>query len=112
MRKPTRFYSNKQEKSVAKAVDGKQTLNSGATPFQKGDIQTKSFLIECKTKTELSKSMTIQKEWITKNKEEAFAMRKPYSALVFNFGPDSENYYIIDQKLFNLLQNYLEEDTQ
>lgn len=33
MIKPTRFYSNRQEKSVAKAVSGKQTANSGATPF-------------------------------------------------------------------------------
>lgn len=29
--RPTRFYSNKQEKKVAKAVGGKQTANSGAT---------------------------------------------------------------------------------
>lgn len=29
--KPTRWYSNKQEKKVAKAVGGRQTANSGAT---------------------------------------------------------------------------------
>lgn len=27
-------------------------------------------------------------------------MGKPYSALVFNFGPNQENYYIIDEDLF------------
>lgn len=35
MNKPTRFntryYSNKQEKAVAKTLEGKQTANSGAT---------------------------------------------------------------------------------
>lgn len=30
--KPTRWYSSKQEKDVAKAVGGRQTPNSGATP--------------------------------------------------------------------------------
>lgn len=29
----TRYYSNKQEKSVAKAVGGRKTANSGATAF-------------------------------------------------------------------------------
>lgn len=33
--RPTRFYSNKQEKQVAKAVGGRKTANSGATPFVK-----------------------------------------------------------------------------
>ena len=34
-KKSTRYFSNKHEKSVAKAVGGKKTANSGATPFQK-----------------------------------------------------------------------------
>lgn len=33
MKRPTRFYSNQQEKKVAKAVGGKQVSNSGATAF-------------------------------------------------------------------------------
>lgn len=33
MNRPTRFYSSRQEKAVAKAVGGKQTSNSGATDF-------------------------------------------------------------------------------
>lgn len=33
MNKPTRYYSNKQEKHIAKSVKGKQTSNSGATAF-------------------------------------------------------------------------------
>ena len=101
--KPTRFYSSKQEKKVAKVLNGKKVANSGATAFEKGDVTTDLFLLECKTCAEEKKSFSIKKDWIEKNKEEAFSMGKSYSALVFNFGPDSENYYVIDEKLFKLL---------
>ena len=107
--KPTRFYSKKQEKKVASAVSGKQTANSGATLFQKGDVITKDFLIEAKTVTSEQKSFTIKKEWIAKNEEEAFAMGKPYSALVFDFG-DGVQHYVINEKLFQMLINYIKED--
>lgn len=107
MIKPTRFYSKRQEKKVAKAVKGVQTPNSGATPFRKGDVVSKLFLIEAKTVTSERKSFTVKKEWFTKNREEAFAMNKPYSAVVFDFG-DGEQHYVIDEKLFQLLIEYLE----
>ena len=110
MNRPTRFFSKAQETTVAKAVGGKRTANSGATPFSKGDVRTDKFLIECKTCVEEKKSFTIKKEWIDKNKEEAFAMNKPYSAIVFNFGPDTENHYIINEKLFKELQALLESE--
>ena len=110
MNKPTRFYSKNQENTVAKAVGGKRTANSGATPFSKGDVRTDKFLIECKTCVTEKKSFAIKKEWIDKNKEEAFAMNKPYSAIVFNFGPDTENHYIINEKLFKRLQALLEDE--
>lgn len=109
MNKPTRFYSNRQEKKVATAVKGKKTANSGATPFSKGDVVTELFLLECKTKTSPSNSMTVKKEWIEKNAEEAFAMNRPYSAVVLDFG-DGTNYYLIDEKLFKRLNEYLRGD--
>ena len=108
-KKCTRYYSAKQEKQVAKAVNGKQTANSGATAFSKGDVKNDLFLIECKTCMEDKQSFSIKKEWLEKNKEEAFAVGKDYSALAFNFGPNSKNYYVIDEKLFKLLNNYLRE---
>lgn len=107
MNKPTRFYSNQQERKVAKAVNGKQTANSGATLFQKGDVITSDFLIEAKTVTKEQKTFTLKKEWFAKNEEEAFAMGKPYSAIVFDFG-DGEQHYVINQKLFSMLLEYLE----
>ena len=107
--KSTRYYSDKQEKQVVKAIGGKQVSNSGATAFDKGDIKTKDFLIEAKTITRVKDSVSIKKTWLIKNKEEAFAMNRPYSALAFNFGPDEPNYYIIDEKLFKELVRMLEE---
>ena len=109
MTRPTRWYSNKQEKQIAKAVGGKQVANSGATTFNKGDITTDMFLIEAKTCTKEQSTFTIRKEWLKKNQEEAFAMGKPYSALAFDFG-DGEQNYVISEKLFKKLQNFLENE--
>lgn len=100
---PTRHYSVKQEKQVASKFNGDRTLNSGATPYQKGDVMLENFLLECKTKVKPSESITIQKEWLDKNEKEALFMGKPYSALVFNFGPSETNYYVIDEYLFETL---------
>lgn len=99
--RPTRFYSNKQEKAVAKAVGGRKVINSGATSFDKGDVITADFLIECKTTTATNKaSFSIKQEWLTKNKEEAFAVGKHHNALAFQFGEGQPNYYVIDEKQF------------
>ena len=68
--RPTRFYSARQEKAVAKAVGGKKVANSGATAFYKGDVMTDKVLFECKTCTKEQKTFTIKREWIDKNREE------------------------------------------
>lgn len=107
--RPTRFYSNRQEQQVAKAIGGKQTSNSGATSFIKGDVNTNSFLLECKTCVKPQKTFTVHKEWFDKNKVEAFAMGKDYSAVVFDFG-DGEQHYVIDEKLFKKLLKILEDE--
>lgn len=107
-KKPTRSYSSVQEKAVAKETNGNRTVNSGATPFQKGDVVSDDFLIECKTKTKDSESITVQKEWLDKNEKEALFMGKRYSAVAINFGPGQDNYYIIDKYLFQELKEYLE----
>lgn len=108
--RPTRFYSNRQEKHVAKALGGKKVANSGATPFNKGDVTTGQWLIECKTCTREQKTFTLRKEWIDKNRQEAFAMRKPYTAIAIDFG-DGEQHYLINEALFKQLKDYMEEQT-
>jgi hypothetical protein len=106
-KKSTRFYSSKQEKHVAKSLSGKQVANSGATAFNKGDVTTDEWLIECKTKCNTAKSFSIKKEWLLKNREEMFAMGKSYNALVFDFG-DGDNYYVLDEKTFLMMKEALE----
>jgi hypothetical protein len=102
----TRKYSNKQETHIAKTLNSHKQANSGATLFRKGDVAGDNFLIECKTAVKEQKSFTIQKEWITKNEEEAFAMGKLHSFVAFNFGGlgNNDNFYIINEKEF---KNYI-----
>ena len=105
----TRFFSHKQEKQIAKAVGGKLQANSGATLFSKGDIKTDDWLFEAKTCMKEQEQFTIKREWLEKLKQESFAMHKEYSALVFNFGPGTHNYYVLDEKIMkeilNIFQN-------
>lgn len=109
--KPTRFYSDRQEKAVAKSVNGRQQANSGASTWQKGDVVNDNFLIECKTTTEPRKSFNIKKEWLDKLKEEAIGMRKHNWALCFEFDNQSnQRYYVITERMFQALNDYLSEE--
>jgi hypothetical protein len=112
VKESTRSFSKNQENYVAKKFGGDRVKNSGATAFAKGDVNLdkQSFLIECKTKTSPSESISIKKEWLEKNVKEALFMGKKYSALAFNFGPNEKNYYIIDEYLFELLLDKLDKD--
>lgn len=106
----TRYYSNLHEKSVCKALGAHQQPNSGASKFRKGDVVTDSCLIECKCSMSNKESFSVKKDWIMKNKEEAFSQRKSNTAICFTFGPEQENYYVINEKLMKFLIEKLEED--
>lgn len=107
--RPTRFYSNSQEKKIAKSLGGKKVANSGATRFNKGDIVLDGWLLEAKTHTNNQSTFTLKKEWFSKNREEAIAMGKSYNALVFDFG-DGEQHYVISERLFKQLVKYTQEE--
>lgn len=109
-KKSTRYYSSRQEKAVAKVLGGKQVANSGAPMFVAGDVKTSGWLIECKTSTTEKQSFSIKREWLDKNREEAFAMRKDYNALCFDFGDNGKRYYVIDEKTFKYLVEKTEEE--
>lgn len=100
--KPTRYYSKKQETRVSKNLGLRVQSNSGATAFQKGDLKDDHILVECKTAVKPQKQRTIEKEWLTKLKEEQVSMRKPLSALVFDFG-DGDDYVILTKRDFRNL---------
>ena len=101
--KSTREVSSKQEKKIAKVLNGRRTPNSGATKFSKGDIILKEgWLIEAKTCMQPKKSFSIKKEWLIKMKEEQYGTGKSYSSLCFDFGDEKERYYVIDENTFKL----------
>lgn len=97
--------SLKQEKRVAKKLNGKRQPASGATPFFKGDVLLDNFLVECKTKVNAANSYSIKKAVIKKAEEEAFSQRRRGAILVFNFG-DGEDFAVMR---LSLLQSFLGE---
>lgn len=110
----TRYYSKNQENEVAAIIGGFTTSNSGANKFNKGDIINKgaSLLCECKTCVTEKDSFSIKKEWLEKNKLEAFENRLDNCCLAFNFGPETHNYFIINEKLMKYLVDTLENDNE
>ena len=108
----TRYYSAAHEDSVVKALGGQRVANSGAIKFGAGDViqRNASLLIECKTTMTEKKSVSIKREWIEKNKQEAFQTRYDNHVVCFNFGPDTSNYYVIDEKLMKFLVEKLVEE--
>ena len=110
----TRYASSVQEKRVAGKLNGTVSSNSGAGLFNKGDVvcEDASLLVECKTCMEPKKSFSIKKEWIEKNKEEAFRLRLDNHVIAFNFDyQDKKDYYVIDDKLMEFLVRKLEEES-
>lgn len=108
----TRYYSDAHEKSVCKALRAYQTPNSGACKFKKGDVinHNADLLIECKTCMKEKESFSVKREWFEKNKNEAFSMRITNQAVCFNYGPDTPNYYVINERLMKYLVDKLEEE--
>lgn len=107
-KKPTRYYSDRQEKTIAKEMKGNQQINSGATPFYKGDVKTEHFLIEAKTSTTAKYSVSIKKEWLDKIRSEAFVTGTKLPVLAFNFEPNGENFYILNDRGMFVLRTLLE----
>lgn len=58
----TKYNSNKQEKRVAKDMNAKVTVASGALSFQKADVRSELFLVECKTTAKPYYALTL-KTW-------------------------------------------------
>ena len=105
----TRYFSDAHEKSICKALGGTQNSNSGAGCFAKGDVVVKdaSLLIEAKCCMSPKNSVSIKREWIEKNKQEGFMVRKDNTAVCINFEPGGSNYYLIDEKLMKFLVSCL-----
>lgn len=104
----TRDFSDMQEKYIAKITNGKVSPNSGGTRFGGGDVLTNKFFIEAKTVEKEKSSFSVKKMWMDKMKEQSFEQGKRYSALAFNFCPEGDNFYIINEKQFLEYLEYIE----
>lgn len=72
---PNKKKSQIQEKNLTKRTNGRLTLNSGATSvFDKADVDTSSFKIECKTTDK--KSFSLKKDILKKVEKEAIFRNK------------------------------------
>lgn len=103
--KNTRDASSNQEKHLAKILNGKITPNSGGTKFGGGDVIAEPFLIEAKTVMTAKKSFSIKKEWLEKVKEQAFEQGLSYGVVAFQFEPEGNNYFVLNESQF---KEYLE----
>ena len=104
---PTRRFSKAQETSVAKKLNGSTTVNSGATPYIKGDVLTEDFLIECKTKTTHSDSISIKKDWLEKIEKEPTWSFTFFNEL-FDNDDASYNYQVMQSDYTKLKQEIAE----
>ena len=106
----TRYFSDLQEKHIAKVTGGKVQSNSGGTKFGGGDVHTDKFLIEAKTPAIERKSFTIIKDWLEKMKEQAYEQGKEEAVLAFRFSPDDKNdMYVLNERQFLEYLRYKEE---
>ncbi len=77
LKQPTKYYSNKQESTLASELGWAQIGGSGAAPCAPGDIKASEWLGECKTHTKPS-SITFNYTTWKKIKEEAYShIKKP-----------------------------------
>lgn len=110
----TRYFSSQQEERVSKLLNAYRQPNSGASKFNKSDLVNKGagLAVECKTAMTAKDSFSIKKDWLVKGKEEALSMRLTNNCLAFSFGPDQENYFIINERLMKFLVEKLEEEEE
>lgn len=109
----TRYHSNIQEQYIANILGGRQQSNSGAGHFSKGDVIIKdaSILIECKTQTTDKNAMSVKKEWIETVNTERKQIGLDNWSVAIKFGPSSDNYFIINEKLMKYLVEKLSESS-
>lgn len=107
----TRYFSDLQEKHIAKVTGGRIQSNSGGTKFGGGDVHTDKFFIEAKTSIIERKSFTIMKDWINKLQEQAFEQGKEEGVLAFRFSPeDKTDMYVLNERQFLEYLRYKESE--
>lgn len=99
LRIPNPRARQKRERSSRDFKSSAQrTPNSGATWHSKGDVKLSHALAEVKERGSVNgrgeKTISIPKEWLTKQADEAFQERRDYWYLAFAYKGDEEIYLI------------------
>lgn len=77
-KQPTKYYSNRQETSIAEYLGWSVVAGSGARSFHPGDIKSEDFLGECKTHVSLTDTIYLYiSVWDKICDEAVSAFRKP-----------------------------------
>lgn len=101
--KSTRAQADKQERRVAKRLDARQTIASGQTPVDKGDVKSDILRVECKYTD--NKSYSLKAEELSKIAQNATGSQIPL--FFVEFRTEGEAYYIIPEHWFHrLLEAY------
>ena len=79
--KPTKFFSDRQEKAIADYLGWSVVAASGATQFNKGDVIADDWLGECKTHTTEKTRSEFNYGWLKKLIPQSTAIRR--SPVVF-----------------------------
>lgn len=104
----TKFYSNAQESYIAKLLHGSLVPGSGSPHFCVGDVLTQNWLVECKTSVKKKSSFAIKEAWLIKHERERIEAQKPYGCLAFQFEPEGENYFILSERMFKKIYDFIE----
>lgn len=101
--------SQAQEKRVAKELDAKTVVASGALWGSKGDVRHEDFLVECKTTEKSYYSLTMQ-VWEKIEKEATRdGLRIPLMCIDINSGKD--RYAVFLEKHFKHYKTYYDLET-
>lgn len=98
VRRNNRPANKRTDRSKDFSNTAKRTPNSGATWHTKGDVKLSHALVEVKERGTVNgrgeKTISIPKEWLTTQAEEAFSERRDHWYLAFAYKGDKEIYVI------------------
>ena len=94
--KSTRRQADKQEKRVAKNLGARQTIASGQTPIDKGDVRSDTVRVECKYTDKKSYSLKAEELQKIANQSEGDQIPLFY----VEFRKQGQAYYIVPEDWF------------
>lgn len=107
-----RSRSKAMENRVAKVLNGRRVLLSGAAANYKGDVEVrfnnypKGYIVECKLSAQSKASephIKLQHAWFPKMHEEAINMGSAFSLLIVNFLGNTRDYVFVRKDIVDML---------